>query len=159
MRKFPEAKICLPFYSVCVIKGIYMCLQGSLRSFPMPAFNIPNILWPLISCKIASKVNCAPFQLLTALGLCVREIKAISYFINSKVGNVKIAPVFAYTCELTEFFSTNLLSSHINNVSNATKISSFLNIYFYDLFKFYGFFNFKISSIFKILINVTILKS
>ena len=67
-----------------------MCLQGSLRSFPMPAFNIPNILWPLISCKIASKVNCAPFQLLTALGLCVREIKAISYFINLIRTNISL---------------------------------------------------------------------
>lgn len=106
----------------------------------MPAFNIPNILWPLIFCKIASEVNYAPFQHLTALGLCVREIKAISYFINSTVGNVKISPVFAFTCELTEFFSTNLFSSHINNTSNATEIPSVLKIYFYDLFKFWGVF-------------------
>ena len=106
----------------------------------MTAFNIPNILRPLISCKTANKANCAPFRFLTASGLCVKEIKAIGYFINSTVENVKISPVFAYTCELTEFFSPNLFSSHINNTSNATKLSSFLKIYFYGLFKLCGFF-------------------
>ena len=106
----------------------------------MTAFNIPNILQPLISYKTANKANCAPFRFLTASGLCVKEIKAIGYFINSTVENVKISPVFAYTCELTEFFSPNLFSSHINNTSNATKLSSFLKIYFYELFKLCGFF-------------------
>lgn len=51
----------------------------------MTAFNIPNILRPSFPCKIANKANCAPFWFLTALGLCVKEIKAIGYFINSTV--------------------------------------------------------------------------
>lgn len=91
----------------------------------MPALNIPNSLRPLISCKTANEFNCATFQRLTALGLCVREIKAISYFINSTVENVKISPVFAYTSELNEFFSSNVFGGHINNTSNPTKYPVF----------------------------------
>ena len=67
----------------------------------MTAFNIPNILRPLISYKTANKANCAPFRFLTASGLCVKEIKAIGYFINSQV--------YAKTGDILTFSTVELM--------------------------------------------------